>query len=240
MTAQSDVEIRQLFDRDTSTYTYLVIDRATRTAAIIDPVREQVERDLKLVQELGVELEYALDTHVHADHITSAGTIRDRVEGCETVTAASGPACASKHAGDGERLPLGQSEIVVLATPGHTDGCLSFLAGGAVFTGDALLIRGTGRTDFQAGDPATLYDSITGVLFELPAETIVYPGHDYRGATSSTIGEEREHNPRLAHKTKAEFVEIMATLNLDLPKKIAEAVPANQLCGKDPARVPQG
>jgi glyoxylase-like metal-dependent hydrolase (beta-lactamase superfamily II)/rhodanese-related sulfurtransferase len=221
---------RQLFDASTSTYTYLVGDESSRKALLIDPVREQVERDLKLLAELDLHLEYVLDTHVHADHITGAGALR-RQTGARTVGAAKGAVCADLHVSHDDVLQLGSTEIRVLATPGHTDDSVSYLIGNRVFTGDALLIRGCGRTDFQNGDAATLYASINEVLFALPDETWVYPGHDYRGFQVSTIGEEKRSNPRFAGKSLSQFVELMNNLNLPHPQRIAEAVPANRVCG---------
>lgn len=229
---------RQLFDSESSTYTYLIADEATGAAALIDPVREQLERDLRLVRELGLTLCYALDTHVHADHITAAGDLRERTA-AQTVSCVTGGAdCASVHLGHGGELRIGGLVLKALATPGHTDDSLSFLCEDMVFTGDALLIRGCGRTDFQNGSPGQLYDSVTQVLFALPDRTRVYPAHDYSGQTMSTIGEERRYNNRLAGKSRDEFIALMNNLRLAPPKKLHVAVPANRACGKDP--VPQG
>jgi sulfur dioxygenase len=230
--------LRQWYDSESSTYTYLIADERTRRAALIDPVREHVDRDLTQLRELGLELVYALDTHTHADHVTGAGLLRER-SGCKTVTATSAAPCADLHLRDGDALELGDLRIHVLETPGHTDDSLSYLVEGAVFTGDALLIRAAGRTDFQNGSAELLYDSITRRLFALPDDTRVYPGHDYRGLTVSTIGEEKEFNARIAGRTREEFVRLMAGLNLPAPKKIAEAVPANRACGLE-AKVVQG
>lgn len=223
--------LRQLFDADTSTYTYLVADELTRQAALIDPVREKLSRDVQLVRELGLELTHVLETHVHADHVTSSGQLRELL-GADTVASPLGAECASTRVRHGDVLKLGELEIKALATPGHTKDSLSFLIEDNVFTGDALLIRGTGRTDFQSGDAGELYDSITKTLFSLPDGTRVWPGHDYRGHTQSSIGEERRFNPRLANKTRDEFIAIMKDLKLDPPKKIHEAVPANLACGR--------
>jgi len=222
--------LRQLFDRDSSTYTYLVADPTTREAALIDPVLDQVERDLGLVRELGLVLRYAMDTHVHADHVTAAGEIRRRT-GCRTVAGARGASCADLHADDGATLPLGELAIAVLATPGHTDDGVCYRLGGHIFTGDTLFVRGNGRTDFQNGDAGALYDSITGRLFALPDDTVVWPGHDYKGFTSSTIREEKTLNPRVAGRSRAEFVAMMNALDLPPPKMLAKAVAANRACG---------
>jgi glyoxylase-like metal-dependent hydrolase (beta-lactamase superfamily II) len=223
---------RQLFDPDSSTYTYLLGDEVTREAVIIDPVRERLERDLTLVRELGLQLVHALDTHVHADHVTAAGLIAQRT-GAQTVAGRLGAACAHRHLGAGERVPFGRYSLEVLETPGHTDDSVSYRLPDRVFTGDALLVRGCGRTDFQNGDARTLYHSITSVLFALPEDTLVFPGHDYRGMTVSTIGEEKHFNPRLAGKSAEEFATIMRGLKLGLPARIMEAVPANRACGLD-------
>ena len=229
---------RQLFDSESSTYTYLIADEATGAAALIDPVREQLERDLRLIRELGLTLCYALDTHVHADHITAAGDLRERTA-AQTVSCVTGGAdCASVHLGHGGELRVGGLLLKALATPGHTDDSLSFLCEERVFTGDALLIRGCGRTDFQNGSPGQLYDSVTQVLFTLPDRTQVCPAHDYSGQTMSTIGEERRYNNRLAGKSRDEFIALMNNLRLAPPKKLHVAVPANRACGKDP--LPQG
>jgi glyoxylase-like metal-dependent hydrolase (beta-lactamase superfamily II) len=222
--------VRQLFDLESSTYTYLVADPARGVAALIDPVREQVERDLALVRELGLTLTHVLETHVHADHVTAAALLRERT-GATTCASAAGAPCADVHLRDRDVIRVGDVVIEALATPGHTDDSMSFRIPGAVFTGDALLIRGCGRTDFQNGNAAQLYDSLTRVLFALPDDTLVYPAHDYRGQTCSTIGEEKRVNPRVAGKTVDEFVAIMSNLGLPPPKKLMEAVPANRACG---------
>ncbi|MCA9704745.1 MAG: MBL fold metallo-hydrolase [Myxococcales bacterium] len=225
---------RQLFDPETSTYTYLLADEDTREAVLIDPVQEQVERDLRLVDELGLRLVHTLETHVHADHITGASKIRERLGTRSVVAAHGGASCGDVPVEDGDRVAFGRHALVVRTTPGHTDGCLSFVLDdeSMVFTGDALLIRGCGRTDFQQGDAHALYRSVHDKLFRLPDHTKVYPGHDYRGHTVSTVGEERAHNPRLGgDRTEQQFVEIMAGLDLAQPKQIDVAVPANLNCG---------
>lgn len=223
----------QLIEHETSTYTYLVADPVTREAALIDPVLEMVERDLKLIEDLDLKLKYVLDTHVHADHITGAGEIRARTGARSAVSATANVDCVDIHLHDGQELPLGNLSIRALATPGHTDSCMSFVCDGRVFTGDALLIRGTGRTDFQQGSSEKLYRSIQEKLFTLPDDTSVYPGHDYRGQTASTVGLERRLNPRVGGgRTKEEFARIMSELKLAEPKRIHEAVPANLVCGR--------
>jgi len=225
----------QLYEAETSTYTYLLADPETKEAILIDPVLETVERDLKLINEYGYQLKYALDTHIHADHITGAGEIRKRTGAKTVVSAKAGVGCADVAVADGDVLNFGSFQIKAMETPGHTNSCMSYYIDGKVFTGDALLIRGTGRTDFQQGSAEKLYDSITGKLFQLPADTIVYPGHDYRGQTTSSIAMEKKFNARIGGgKSKAEFVQIMSELKLANPKKIHEAVPANMACGVIP------
>lgn len=222
--------LRQLFDEDTWTYTYLIGDETTKQAVVIDPVLERLDRDLLLIEQLGLTLGYSLDTHVHADHITASGTLAIRT-GCLTgVAASNNVTCADKALRDGDVLEFGDLSINIIATPGHTDGCLSYKIEDHLFTGDALLIRGSGRTDFQNGDAGALYDSVVNKLFTLPGETWVYPAHDYRGYTRSTIDEERRFNPRFT-LSREDFIAHMADLNLPDPKRINEAVPANRECG---------
>lgn len=224
---------RQLFDKETSTYTYLLGDPETREAALIDPVIEHVDRDLRLVGELDLRLTVVLDTHVHADHVTGAGTLRDRTGAKTHFSVHGGPACADILLEDGGDVKIGALTMRALATPGHTDSCMSYLIGDRVFTGDALFVRGCGRTDFQKGDSATLWRSVHDKLFALEDAVYVYPAHDYRGHTRSTIGEEKKLNPRLGGAMTLEtFVELMSGLKLPPPAKINEAVPANLACGK--------
>ncbi len=228
------MKIRQLFDQNSSTYTYLVWDQETREAAIIDSVREQLERDIQLMRELDLKLMYALETHVHADHITASGLLRERL-GCKVgVHTQVGSDCPDIKLRDNDVIRLGGQQLEVLYTPGHTDTDVCYLAEGVVFTGDILLIHGSGRTDFQSGDAARSYDSITSRLFTLPESTVVYPAHDYNGFTCSTIGEEKRFNPRLGGgRSRQEYIEIMHNMKLDKPKLIELAVPGNQACGLD-------
>ncbi len=224
---------KQLFDSDTSTYTYLLGCESSRKAILIDTVATQIDSYLALLKELNLTLIYTLETHVHADHVTAAGILREKAGSKSVVHRDAGAMCADLMVTDGVFLQIGSIEIKVLHTPGHTSGCVSYLLADRVFTGDALLINGSGRTDFQQGDSATLYRSITQKLFTLPADTLVYPGHDYHGITVSSIKQEIALNPRLGNgKTEAEFIAIMSQLQLPYPKHIDEALPANQACGK--------
>lgn len=226
--------VRQLFDRDTWTYTYLLADLVTKDAAIIDPVREQFDRDAQLIKELGFNLKYVFETHVHADHVTSAGKLRDRFGAKIVLQETSGATCADILAKDGDVLQLGDKEIVVLHTPGHTDADATFQIEGAVFTGDTLLVRGCGRTDFQSGSNEKLYGSINDKIFSLPDETAIYPGHDYNGQTVSTVGEEKAFNPRLgAGRNLGVFSGIMDNLSLPAPARIKESLPGNMRCGDE-------
>ena len=226
------MELRQLFDPESSTYSYLVWDRESREAALIDPVQEQVNRDINLIRELGLQLNYTLETHVHADHVTGSGILRKTFNSIVMVHENSRAKCADVQIKGGDFIPLGTSKIHVLYTPGHTDSDVSYLIPGAVFTGDALLIRDCGRTDFQSGDAGLLYESITQKLFTLPDDTIVYPGHDYGGHSFSSIIEEKLHNPRIGKNTsRDDFIRIMNNLRLDPPQRIHEALPSNLRCG---------
>jgi sulfur dioxygenase len=237
---------RQLFDRESCTYTYLIADTAAREAALVDTVREQSGRDLELVTQLGLKLVAVFETHVHADHVTGAGRLRKHTGATCYVPLLGGAPCADAPLTDGDVVRVGAVELRVVATPGHTAGCVSYLVseGGRppdrVLTGDSLFVRGCGRTDFQDGDAGTLWDSVHARLFTLPDETLVYPAHCYRGMSVSSIGEEKRHNPRLGgDKTRAEFIALMGELGLPPPAKISEAVPANRACGESnppPAR----
>jgi glyoxylase-like metal-dependent hydrolase (beta-lactamase superfamily II)/rhodanese-related sulfurtransferase len=225
---------RQLLDPETSSYTYLLADERTLEAVLIDPVREQVDRDTQLLEELGLGLAYALETHVHADHVTGGGILRKQL-GCRLVVGdRTGVLTADISLGDGDVLRFGSQSLEVRSTPGHTYGCVTYVhhEEGMAFTGDALLIRGCGRTDFQQGDPAALYASVREKIFGLPDTTRLYPGHDYKGRTLTTVAEEKRFNPRLgASKSLEQFVDIMAGLHLAHPKRIDEAVPANMASG---------
>ena len=222
---------RQLFDSASGTYTYLLASRHGGEALIIDPVLEKVDRYLQLVRELDLRLVKAVDTHLHADHITGLGALRDRTH-CITVMGEQTSAdVVSMRVAEGDRVEIEGITLDVLYTPGHTDDSYSFLLEGWVFTGDTLLIRGTGRTDFQNGDPRAQYDSIFNKLLRLPDETLVYPAHDYKGDTVSTIGEEKRFNPRLMVKSVDEYVDLMNSLNLPNPKMMDVALPANMHIG---------
>jgi glyoxylase-like metal-dependent hydrolase (beta-lactamase superfamily II)/rhodanese-related sulfurtransferase len=223
--------ILQLFDQDSSTLTYIVADAATREAAIIDPVLGQLDRDLGELERHGLTLRWILDTHVHADHETGANALKSVTGASSAVGAACESTGHDRMLVDGDVIDIGSTKIGVIATPGHTPGSMSFLVGGNVFTGDALLIEGCGRTDFQNGSSDGLYDSVTQRLFTLPASTVVWPGHDYRGRASSTIGHEKHRNPRFAGKDRDAFRSLMAGLNLAPPKHIDKAVPANRSGG---------
>lgn len=226
---------RQLFDPVSFTYTYLLACDRTHQAVLIDPVMEHRDRDLALLGELRLAPRWLLDTHVHADHVTSVSVLKGALPPGARPTIAVGLACEAEGyeypLTHGERLVFGDEHLDVIATPGHTPGSMSFLWRDRLFTGDALLIGGCGRTDFQGGDAGQLYDAITQRLFTLPGETLVYPGHDYRGRRVSCIAEERETNPRLAGKSRDEFIALMGALNLPRPKLIDVAVPANKNAG---------
>ena len=222
---------RQLFDSVSGTYSYVIASRRGAEALIIDPVFEKVDRYVKLLQELDLRLVKAVDTHLHADHVTGLAELRDRTR-CITVMGEQSKAdVVSMRLSDGERLEIEGVGLDVIYTPGHTDDSYSFVMEDRVFTGDTLLIRGTGRTDFQNGDPRQQYESIFGRLLKLPDETLVYPAHDYKGDTVSTIGEERRNNPRLQVRGVDEYVALMNSLNLPNPKMMDVAVPANMHIG---------
>jgi sulfur dioxygenase len=228
---------RQLIEPQSSAYTFLIACEETREAALIDPVLETVERDLALLAELGLTLKYTLETHIHADHVTGAARLRAATGSMAAVPEKSGADHVDVPIREGEAISIGRLSLEPLATPGHTDDHHAYLfrsAGAArVFTGDALMIDGCGRTDFQNGDAATLYRSVHGKLFSLPDDTLVYPGHDYQQRRVSSIGQEKARNPRLGGgKTINEFVTIMDGLDLPRPKRMDVAVPANRECGE--------
>jgi sulfur dioxygenase len=221
----------QLADAASCTYTYVLADPATREAVIIDPVDDQLARDLAVLRDQGLKLVWALETHTHADHITSAGLLAEHTGARTAAPEGCGIGTAAVQLRDGDVLRFGEEELKALHTPGHTAGSMSYLWRGHVFTGDTLLINGCGRTDFQSGSAAALYRSLTQVLFALPDETVVWPGHDYQGRSHSTIGTEKAGNTRVAGKTLAEFTAIMDELNLPKPRRLDEAVPANLSSG---------
>ena len=226
---------RPLFDPASSTYTYLLGDGASGEALLIDPVYEQVPRDLALLQELGLRLLATLDTHVHADHVTGAWRLQQRCGSRIGASAASGAAPLDLPLQHGDRVAFGRRHLDVRATPGHTAGCLTYVLDDQrmAFTGDALLIRGCGRTDFQGGSAAQLFQSVHGQILSLPDGCLLYPGHDYRGVTVSSVAEERRFNPRLGGDVnEADFTVSMQALHLPHPRQMAQAVPANLRCGQ--------
>jgi sulfur dioxygenase len=230
---------RQLFDPQSSTYTYLLADAGSREALLIDPVFEQARRDAALIDELGLKLKWTLETHVHADHVTGAWLLREKLGSRIALSKASGADGADKYLENGERLNFGKKHLETLATPGHTSGCMTYVLDdrSMAFTGDALLIRGCGRTDFQQGDARTLFRSVRTQIFSLPEDCLIYPGHDYRGLTQTSVGEEKLYNPRLAESVgEGDFVGYMTHLGLPHPKQMDVAVPANLKCGK-PAKI---
>ena len=226
---------RQLFDPTSSTYTYLLGCGSTREALLIDPVFEQVRRDGALVAELGLTLSWTLDTHVHADHVTGAWLLKQRLGSRIALSAASGASGADRLLQDGDRIEFGRRALEVRSTPGHTSGCVTYVLDdeSMAFTGDCLMIRGSGRTDFQQGDPRALYRSVRSRIFSLPESCLLYPAHDYRGLTVSSVVEEKTFNPRLGGEiAENDYVGYMKNLDLPHPKKIDEAVPANLRCGQ--------
>ena len=222
---------KQLFDPTTSTYTYLIADDETHEAVLIDPVIEQLERDLKLVREHGLTLKYILETHVHADHITASLALKQATGAQTAVSLDCNAQGYDRMLEEGNVILFGREEILVIATPGHTPGSVSYLWRDRVLTGDTLLIGGCGRTDFQNGSADSLWLSVTEKLFRLDDQVLVYPGHDYKGRRVSSIGEEKQFNARLAGKSREEFIDIMNNLNLPMPNRLQEAVPANLVGG---------
>ena len=226
---------RQLFDPQSSTYTYLLADPATREGLLIDPVFEQARRDAALIDELGLRLAWTLDTHVHADHVTGAWLLREKLGSRIAISKASAADGADRYLESSNRLEFGKRHVEALSTPGHTNGCMTYVLDdrSAAFTGDALLIRGCGRTDFQQGDARTLFRSVREQIFSLPEGCLLYPGHDYRGLTVTSVGEEKLFNPRLGEAVgEGDFVGYMTHLGLPHPKQMEAAVPANLKCGK--------
>ncbi|XP_078431739.1 glyoxalase II 3 [Wolffia australiana] len=232
--------LRQLFEKESSTYTYLLADVAhpDKPALLIDPVDKTVDRDLSLIEDLGLKLLYAMNTHCHADHITGTGLIKMKMPSVKSAIAGSSGAIADQYLEHGDKIYIGNLFLEVRATPGHTAGCVTYVTGEGpdqpqpriAFTGDTLLIRGCGRTDFQGGSSSQLYRSVHSQIFTLPGDTLIYPAHDYKGFTVSTVEEESKYNPRLT-KSEEEFKKIMEDLNLPYPKMIDVAVPANLVCG---------
>ena len=227
-----DYELHQLFDTESSTFTYVIADRATREAILVDCVEQRFDRDIALLGRLGLKLRYVVETHTHADHVTAAGRVRNATGARTVAPFMCGISPADVQLAHGDKLHFGAGEeVLALHTPGHTSGSTSYLWRGNVMTGDTLLIEGCGRTDFQSGDAGSLYDSVHERLFTLPGDTRVWPAHDYRGNTVSTIGHEKRHNPRLAGRDRASFIELMGSLQLPHPKMLDIAVPANRLLG---------
>ena len=222
---------KQMFDEESFTYTYMMADENTRDAVIIDPVASHIEDYITYMAENNLHLNYALETHVHADHITASGMLRERLNIKTGVGENCGASAADLQLNEGDVIEFGQQKIRVIATPGHTKGSLSYVWKDRVFTGDALLINGCGRTDFQGGDAGVLFDSITQKIYSLDDDTLIYPGHDYQGRRVSSVVQEKSINARLAGKSREEFIEIMLHLNLPKPKLIDIAVPANRRCG---------
>ena len=223
---------RQLFDYESWTYTYLLATVETKEAILIDTVKEQAERDLSLLRELGLKLRFLLETHIHADHVTAAASLRAKTGAKIALNATAGVTAADIQLKDGDELVFGRFRVRCIATPGHTNTCMSYFCEGRVFTGDTLFIRDAGRTDFQEGSPEKMYDSVTRKLFSLSDSTQVFPGHDYKGQTSSTIAEEKAHNSKFGGgRTLGQFKEFMAAMKLGQPNKIHIAVPANMECG---------
>ena len=231
-TSPQGLLFRQLFEAESSTYTYLLADETSREAILIDPVLETVERDAKLIHELGLNLKFVLNTHVHADHITGSGQLKQKFPGCKSVISSISGAVADVKITDFEPIFFGNRYVYGLSTPGHTKGCFTYVLNdqSMAFTGDTLLIRGCGRTDFQGGSSVEMYNSVHKKIFTLPASCTLYPAHDYKGLTATSVAEERQHNPRLT-KSLEEFVQVMANLNLPYPKKIDASLPRNLLCG---------
>lgn len=233
MNMNPNIIIKQFFDEECSAFTYIVHDSQSKDAVIIDPVKRNVERDIVFIQKNNLHLKLILDTHIHADHVTSSCRLKEVTGALIGYNKLIPVMNADLPLVDGEMIQVGTISIKVIHTPGHTNSCMSYLIGNAVFTGDALMIKGCGRTDFQEGDSHKLFQSVREKLFTLPNETIVYPAHDYKGMTFSTIGSEKKENPRLnLSLSEDQFVEIMTNLNLTPPVKLEESVKGNMVCGK--------
>ncbi len=230
---------KQMFDEASSTLTYLIVDEVSHEAVLIDPVDSHIDDYIELLNNLNCRLKYSLETHVHADHITASGLLRQRLGVKTGVSYQCGATTADLQLKDGDILYFGDQKIQIIATPGHTVGSLSYLWNDRIFTGDALLINGCGRTDFQGGDAGALFDHIHSKIFSQVGETLIYPGHDYNGRRVSCVAQEKTTNARLAGKSRDEFIEMMNNLNLPKPKMIDLAVPANRICGV-PEEVQQG
>lgn len=228
----SNFFFRQLFDRISCTYTYLLADTDSGEAVLIDPVIDLAERDAQTAKDLGLTLKYGLNTHMHADHITGTGLLKKLVPEIKSVISKDSGAEADVKVENGSIVTFGNHQLEVVSTPGHTNGCVTYVckAQSCAFTGDTVLIRGCGRTDFQEGNANTMYDSVWNNIFSLPEDYRLFPAHDYKGQTSTSVSEEKQLNPRLT-KTREEFVKIMENLNLDYPKQIDAALPANKVCG---------
>ncbi|EFJ37235.1 hypothetical protein SELMODRAFT_76878 [Selaginella moellendorffii] len=236
----SPLLFRQLFEKDSCTYTYLLADigHPEKPAVLIDPVDKTVDRDVNLIKELGLKLKYAMNTHVHADHVTGTGLLKSKLPSAKSLISKASKAQADVFVEPGEKIHFGNLYLEVRPTPGHTQGCVTYVSGEGegqpspriAFTGDALLVRGCGRTDFQGGNARELYKSVHSQILSLPKDTLLYPAHDYKGNTVTTVGEELLHNTRLTKDEEA-FVKIMENLGLPYPKMIDVAVPANMVCG---------
>ena len=231
---------KQLFDSESSTYTYFIVDDESQEALLIDPVASQINIYMELLASNNAQLKYAIETHVHADHITASGQLREKLAVQTGVSALCGAESADMQLKHNDILMLGTQQIKVIATPGHTAGSVSYIWNDRIFTGDALLINGCGRTDFQGGDAGVLYDSITQKILSMPDETLVYPAHDYHGKRVSCVGQEKSINARLANQTRAQFIAMMNALDLPKPKMIDIAVPLNRKCGVTEETIIQG
>jgi len=227
------INIRQLFDYETCTYTYILWDSVSKEALIIDPVLEQTQRDLDYLNKLSLKLKYIVETHIHADHITGAWMLKNKCDAKICCGSETGVKGANILLGDGDEITVGNYFLKAIHTPGHTEGCTSYYIDGYIFTGDTLFIEGTGRTDFQGGSSENIFESVRNKIFTYPDSTIVYPAHNYKGFTSSTIAYEKQNNPNVGvHMSKEDFIEKEKNMNRPYPKRFDVAVPANLICGK--------